>query len=273
MRLLRLMTGRHTIRVAVCVLACLFVILPATGGTGCDGDTPSSTDLETSAGEGSRPVTFATEDGVTLGGRLFGSGSAGVILAHMYPADQTSWFATADRLAQKGYLVLTFDFRGYGGSEGNKDIDRLDEDVSAAIAAINLAGAAEAVLVGASMGGTACLVGAQANNLRRILSSQCPAPGIPVTGVVTLSAPVEFKGLSAEEAVPGAMFPARFIAAEGDAGAAGARRLQELSEGSGELYLVPGDDHGTDLLNGRAADQVWSLLVDFLDDHLDPTRP
>ncbi|NLO26601.1 MAG: hypothetical protein GX113_00230 [Actinobacteria bacterium] len=84
---------------------------------------------------------------------------------------------------------------------------------------------------------------------------------------------VEFKGLSVEEAMLGVMFPTRFIAAEGDTGADSARRPQELSEGSGELYLVPGDDHGTDLLNGEAADQVWSLLVDFLDDHLDPTQP
>ncbi len=84
------------------------------------------------AGGVSQTVTFTTDDGVVLGGHLFGTGSKGVILAHMYPADQTSWYATAEKLAAQGYLVLTFDFRGYGESEGDKQIDRIDRDVMAA---------------------------------------------------------------------------------------------------------------------------------------------
>ena len=46
-------------------------------------------------------MSFTTDDGVTLNGHLFGSGGAGIILAHMYPADQTSWIPTAQRLAQR----------------------------------------------------------------------------------------------------------------------------------------------------------------------------
>jgi pimeloyl-ACP methyl ester carboxylesterase len=68
----------------------------------------------------------------------------------MYPADQSSWYATAERLAQEGYLVLTFDFRGYGDSGGEKQIDLIDGDVGAAITAIRGEGAAEVVLAGAS---------------------------------------------------------------------------------------------------------------------------
>ena len=61
---------------------------------------------------GSRAVAFESRDGVTLEGRLFGDGSTGVVLSHMRPADQRSWFAFANRLADEGYLVLTYDFRG-----------------------------------------------------------------------------------------------------------------------------------------------------------------
>ena len=50
---------------------------------------------------GSHPVTFESRDGVTLEGRLFGDGSTGVVLSHMQPADQRSWFAFANRLADQ----------------------------------------------------------------------------------------------------------------------------------------------------------------------------
>ena len=48
----------------------------------------------------SRAVTFQTSDGVELAWRVFGpaDATAGVVLAHMLPADQSSWFEFADRL-------------------------------------------------------------------------------------------------------------------------------------------------------------------------------
>ena len=204
---------------------------------------------------GSTTLSFGTEDGVTLGGHLFGSGEVGVILCHMYPADQTSWYASAARLAGEGYRVLTFDFRGYGESEGTRDIQHLDKDVSAAIRAFSAAGVEHLVLMGASMGGTAALIAVEPWQTISHLQ---------VAGVVTLSAPVAFRGLSAAEAVPRLVVPMLFIAAEDDAGADGARELQQLSGGKGDLHIVPGGEHGTDMLDGPAAAEVWSLLQDFL---------
>ena len=86
-------------------------------------------------------ITFEASDGVTLDGRLFGpdEGSAGVVLAHMFPSDQSAWFAFADRLGQRGYRVLTFNFRGYcpggdaGCSQGEKSIPAIWQDVEGAI--------------------------------------------------------------------------------------------------------------------------------------------
>ena len=107
-------------RTVVVVLATLCSILAS-----CDADEP----LGSTAG--SEEITFPASDGVMLSGRLFGpdDGSAGVVLAHMFPSDQSAWFAFAERLGQEGYRVLTFNFRGY-------------------------------CPVGASMGGTASLVAA-----------------------------------------------------------------------------------------------------------------
>ena len=31
----------------------------------------------------------------------------------MFPSDQSAWYFFADRLGERGYRVLTFDFRGY----------------------------------------------------------------------------------------------------------------------------------------------------------------
>jgi pimeloyl-ACP methyl ester carboxylesterase len=246
---------RHRTRLLVTLL-CVLGVAAAGLMVACAG----GGSVSTSATAGmSRSVDFTTEDGVALSGHLFGSGKSGVILAHMYPADQTSWYPTAERLAQEGYLALTFDFRGYGHSQGTKQIEYLGRDVLAAIRRMVSEGCTSIVLVGASMGGTACLVAADAS---QIFSD------FQVTGVVTLSAPVEFKGLSAAEATPRILAPLLFIAAENDVGAEGARALQELAANKGDLQIVPGAEHGTDLLTGPQADQVWGLLSQFLGQNL-----
>ncbi len=67
--------------------------------------------------------------------------------------------------------------------------------------------------------------------------------------------------------------PLLFIAAEDDVGAEGAAALEELSRNQGDLQIVPGGDHGTDLLEGAAADEVWTLLDGFLAENLPLTRP
>ena len=257
-------TARSTVAMRLLAAALLAaVVLSGVSLTACGGQsstTVTSATADTLSAPG-RTVSFTTEDGVTLGGHVFGSGRAGVVLAHMYPADQTSWYATAERLAQEGYLVMTFDFRGYGESGGEKQIDLTDRDVSAAVTAIRGEGAAEVVLAGASMGGTASLI---AGDRAQALSS------IRLAGIATLSAPVEFRGLSAADAVPRVTVPLLFIAAENDEGAAGARELERLSSGKGDLEIVPGSDHGTDLLTGDQGARVYGLLQSFIKDSLAP---
>lgn len=248
---LRWLTSRRSLQLASAAILMLALALAGFLAAGCGGQ-GAATAQPSATG---RALSFTTEDGITLGGHLFGSGQAGVILAHMYPADQASWYPTARRLAQAGYLVLTFDFRGYGESGGAKQLELIDRDVSAAITTIRQQGAAEVVLAGASMGGTASLV---AGERAQALSS------IRLAGVVTLSAPVEFKGLSAAAAVPGIIVPLLFIAAENDAGAAGARQLEQLSSGKGDVQIVPGSDHGTELLTGAQGEKVYQLLLGFI---------
>ena len=247
--LLRL-PGRHAapgprlLRWAAAILLVLAVLV--LGLAGCGGKSHAT---DTTEPPDARTVTFPSADGVTLSGRVFGGGTRGVVLAHMYPTDQSSWYATAAELARDGFLVLTFDFRGYGTSTGTKQIDRIDEDLHAALVEIRTLGAEKVGLVGASMGGTAALIVAAAD---------------PVDTVVTLSAPVEFQGLSAREAVTRVRPPKLFMAAEGDEGAQGARDLYRAAPEPREMELFPGTAHGTDLLSGAGSDRVRARLFAFL---------
>lgn len=205
---------------------------------------------DSAPGSSSR-ATFRTEDGFRLEGQVLGAGQKGIVLSHMYPADQRSWFAAAAELASDRYLVLTFDFRGYGSSQGSKDIEVIDRDVRAAIRHMREElGAAQIVLVGASMGGSASLIASST---------------VPVAGVVTLSAPVRFRGLDAGRVAGLVSVPKLFIAAEGDvAAAADAEILFRTSADPRQIKIVPGDEHGTDILSGRAGKESLDLIKRFI---------
>jgi pimeloyl-ACP methyl ester carboxylesterase len=203
----------------------------------------------------SEPVSFPSRDGVELEGRLFGAGTSAVVLSHMLPADQRSWFDFANRLADQGYLVLTYDFRGYcpggdgGCSSGEREISQIWQDVLGAIDLVRARGATRVVLVGASMGGTASLVAAGQE-------------GVDVEAVVTLSAPLSIEGLSADAALLQRLSVGKvFIAGVGDATAAdAAEELYAISPPPKRVEIVPADDHGTDLLGGAQAEVVKRLI-------------
>jgi pimeloyl-ACP methyl ester carboxylesterase len=224
------------------------VLLPACGGDGANADA-----------SGSRAVSFESSDGVTLDGRLFGQGSTGVVLSHMRPADQRSWYAFARRLADQGYLVLTFDFRGYcpggegGCSSGELEISELWHDVVAATDLVRSEGATSVALVGASMGGTASLVAAAQE-------------GTDAEVVVTLSAPISIEGLVADPTLLQRVGANKlFIAGVGDAAAAAdAEELFAISPPPKRVEIVPADDHGTDLLTGPRGEDVRRTIETYL---------
>jgi dipeptidyl aminopeptidase/acylaminoacyl peptidase len=75
----------------------------------------------------SKPVTFYSE-GVRLAGDLFlpadlkaGERRAGIVLCHGYTGVRTIYLPdNAGVLAAAGYVVLTFDYKGWGDSDGPK---------------------------------------------------------------------------------------------------------------------------------------------------------
>jgi pimeloyl-ACP methyl ester carboxylesterase len=216
----------------------------------------------------STAVTFRTDDGVELAGRLFGpsEASAGIVLAHMFPADQSAWYETAAALGDMGYRVMTFDFRGYcpggdaGCSQGSKDVSQTSSDLDAALAYLRSLGPSRIGLAGASMGGTASL-----------LTSAGEGDGI--AAVVTLSAPQSFLQLQITPDQLATISAAKlFIAGTGDASAAAA--AETMYEQSGEpkrVEIVTSNDHGTDLLHGNQGSHVQQLLQGWFAQYL-PAR-
>jgi dienelactone hydrolase len=239
--------GRRRHRRPTALLLLVFLIL-----TGCAAEPEA--DLAAS-----REVSFPAADGVRLEGRVFGDGSSAVVLSHMRPSDQTSWFRFAGRLADAGYLVLTYDFRGYcpggegGCSQGTRDIASMWQDVVGAIEFVRSRGATSVSLVGASMGGTASLVAAARQ-------------GVDVRAVITLSAPASVEGLVVDGALLSRVSVGKlFIAGVGDAVAASdAQSLYAQAPPPKQVEIVPADDHGTDLLTGSRAEVVRRLIETYL---------
>ena len=74
---------------------------------------------------------------ITLLGHFYGPlNEVGVILSHMLPSDQSAWAEFAKELAEEDYAVVTFDFRGFGETGGERDLSKLDEDLSRVVSAL-----------------------------------------------------------------------------------------------------------------------------------------
>jgi dienelactone hydrolase len=219
---------------------------------------------------GSRDITFESSDGVTLAGRLFGpaDASAGVVLAHMFPSDQSAWFFFANRLGERGYRVLTFDLRGYcpggeaGCSEGEKSPPAIWQDVEGAIETLRREGVTRIGLVGASMGGTASII---------VAAKQ----GKNIDALITLSAPPAFEGLAAGAEVVSQVTAAKlFIAGHEDIAAVQAVNTfyAESVQPKRPVILTTGD-HGTDILTGNQAGIASTEMINWLERYLPVAGP
>jgi fermentation-respiration switch protein FrsA (DUF1100 family) len=213
--------------------------------------------------EDSRAVSFRASDGTRLAGRLFPGGPTAIVLSHMgNPGnDQGDWFTTAGMLADRRYTVLTYNRRGVcpGGLEGcSRGIDVYGEhwrDVVGAVRYLHARGHATVVLIGASIGAMASFRAAE-------------RPALDIDGVVWIA------GL---DAGPGYLFdrpdvrtvkvPKLFISTEDDlsGGADSARRMFRWSVAPKLLVIVPGREHGTDMItSGTAWPDVFRTIVRFL---------
>jgi alpha-beta hydrolase superfamily lysophospholipase len=104
-------------------------------------------------------VSFATEDSGFIYADVYGTGDRGVVLAHGGRFTKESWKPQANQLAQAGFHVVAFDFRGFGQSHGPGDSDMFTApmylDVLASVRYLRKNGAKTVAVMGGSFGGGA----------------------------------------------------------------------------------------------------------------------
>jgi dienelactone hydrolase len=202
----------------------------------------------------SEAVRFRASDGTRIEGRLFGGGQVAIVLAHQVDQVQSAWYAFAGELAGRGYVALTFNFRGYcpGGAdgcsgEGSAGTDGW-QDVAGAVRFLNERGVKRVFLTGASMGGWAVL--------------EAAVRGVPVNGVVTLSG-VPTVGYDITRAgLARVDIPLVFVVGRFESSLArSVRRVHRLAPEPKELLVLPTGEHGTNLLRYAAPEVQAKLRV------------
>jgi len=204
---------------------------------------------------GGEHVSFTTSDGILLRGHLYGSRGAmgavstGVILAHMFPADQSDWTDFAQVLAAHGYQALTFDFRGFTESEGPLGTQFADRDLLAAYQFLRPR-VSRIFIAGASLGAEAAILVAARE---------------PVAGIICISTPVSFGGLNVEQVVRQVRAPMLFVTSADDPLVAGQPEiLYRLAEGPKSFEVFAGRAHGTAILFGPHGTELQSLMLRFI---------
>lgn len=104
---------------------------------------------------GARIVTISTADELTLTGWFLSppTPTAAVLVLNGNAGNRAHRAPLAKALADHGYEVLLFDYRGYGGNEGSPSEEGLALDAAAAVAALaEVATADRLILLGESLG-------------------------------------------------------------------------------------------------------------------------
>jgi len=193
-----------------------------------------------------KTARFITEDGEEISGLVYGQGEIGIVLAHMRGRNQSSWREFAMNASDTGYVVLTFDFRGYGDSTGEKD-KRMDRDLEAAVRYMFFVeNVRKVVIIGASMGGTAAITIADEYN---------------VAAVAAISPSTTYGRIDALESASTMKTPLLLVVAENDPPFNGYVNSL-LNAASTTRYLeMTGSQHGTNLFAEHNVELTEQLLA------------
>jgi hypothetical protein len=186
---------------------------------------------------GGQHVSFTTSDGVLLRGHLYGTGSTGVILAHMYPADQSDWTDFAQVLAES---------EGSSGTEfAGTDLLAAYQFMSPRVSCIFIAGA--------SLGAEAAILVAARED---------------VAGIILISVPTSFGGITVTESIRHVRAPILFVTSAGDPLVGGQPEiLYREAQAPKSMTVYPGRAHGTAILFGPHGPELQALMLRFLTDN------
>ncbi len=134
---------------------------------------------------------FLTKDGYTIAADYYlGTGTSGVILLHMMPADRTSWQSLAVKLQESSFHIVAIDLRGHGQSTGGpngyqafSDVQHQQSlfDVDSAVEFLRSKGVEKIHIGGASIGAN--------------LGLQYAAKHSEIASVILLSPGLDYRGI------------------------------------------------------------------------------
>lgn len=216
--------------------------------------------------DAARKVTFRVGSGASITGAILGHGRAGVLLAHQSDGDLCQWLPYARDLAKAGHLVLDLELEGGRGSAGYVQYGGdqpvpIGLDVAGGVRLLRQQGARKVVLVGASMGGSAVLVGAAITR---------PV----VNGVVSLSASPEYAGMDARTAATRLTVPVLYAATTEDMDYTGTKHYADVARdfyartrSAKALTIVAGAAHGVAMIQEPGIPAVRRALDTFVAAH------
>ena len=209
--------------------------------------TPAITPTPTLPEVASTMVHFTTSDHVQIGGLLYGkSGTTAIICSHELRSTKADWSDSAPWFAARGFMVLAYDFRGIGDSQGQYDPGKEDQDLLAAMAFVHSHGAKQVILLGSSMGADISLI---------------VAAKTQVAGVITLS-PEYLFGLSDNE-IRAISAPKLFINSVGDSFASDTQQMFQNARPPKTLHLYPGSAHGVAIFETDYGQDLIARIIAF----------
>lgn len=231
---------------SIWALIALAVIVGACGG---DADKPA--DRTGERREDAQVFTWVSSDGVTIEAELRRGGEDWVLMGHQFTGNRRDWDQMVEGFVQRGYAVLTWDFRCHGESgcntENNSKREATKDIWREWVAALDYAvenGARTIHAGGASMGGTSLI--------------QVAADRDDVASIFAISSPNRFQGLDALENYDRVTVPKLFIVGAGDMAAPDfSQRYFDMATGPARLDILETDLHG----NTLAKNPDWGPIV------------
>jgi pimeloyl-ACP methyl ester carboxylesterase len=201
-------------------------------------------------GISAQPVSFSTQDGVTLSGTLYGHGAQAIILSNEGNNASEPWQPVAEQLAAHGYLVLSYAYRPSAANFDGLAAHAL-ADLQVAISFMRARPITRLILIGASLG---ALVSLKVATIQR------------VDGLVAISSPMGYQEIQLTDVdLRQLVVPKLFVtSADNQPFASATLHMFAVAPAPKEQRVYPGTAHGTSLFVGASGTDLFAVILQFV---------
>lgn len=203
-------------------------------------------------------VSFKNVEGATMTGTVYGQGTTAIIFSNMGANHQSDWTKAAERVAQRGYSVLTYDNSYWVTPTRIQDDLRINapDDLRAAITFMRGQGAQRMVLVGASLG---------AMDVIKVAPDTNPAAAIIMASSIDQT---DEPFLVTSDDIRAIAAPKLFVVSEHDilGYTDDIEKMNEVARAPKALAVIPGSAHGADIFKTAQGEALINRILAFLDE-------